>query len=98
MQRMILKELLQDWEDPDVTQYYLACCLGLIEYDKSFAVFRDSKHLFWTSNPTSELLSKMIQEMVDNHLLEFDKAENKFRWNNLSSLSRSHVAAHEIVT
>lgn len=86
MQTITLKELLQDWEDPDVTQYYLACCLGLIEYDESFAIFRDSKHLFWTRNPTSTLLWKLLREMLDNQLLEFDEEENKFRWKQVRSV------------
>jgi len=82
MEQISLKELLQDWEDPDVCQYYLACCLGLIEYDASFKVFRESKYLFWTRNPTSDLLGTLLQELRNNQLIEFDEAENKFRWNN----------------
>ncbi len=83
MQAIKFKELLQNWEDADVTQYYLACCLGLIEYDDSFRIFRDSKHLFWTRNHTSALLWKLLLEMRDAKLLEFDEDENKFRWNDL---------------
>jgi hypothetical protein len=59
---MNLKELLADWEDQDVSAYYLACCLGLIEYDSSFALFRESKHIFWTKNPTSEFLYETLQK------------------------------------
>jgi hypothetical protein len=83
MQTTRFKELLQNWEDADVTQYYLACCLGLIDYDETFTIFRGSKHLFWTRNHTSELLWKLLKEMLEDRLLEFDEEENKFRWNNL---------------
>lgn len=82
METIKFKELLQNWEDADVTQYYLACCLGLIDYDESFTTFRASKHLFWTRNPTSDLLWKLLREMLDDQLLKFDEEENKFCWNN----------------
>lgn len=78
---MRLKELLSDWEDPDITQYYLACCIGLIDYDDSFTVFRESKHIFWTGNKIQSMLRDMIESMVENRILEFDEDEVKYRWN-----------------
>lgn len=77
-----LRSLLHDWEDPDVTQYYLACCLGLIPYDDDFSHFRALKHVFWTTNSTSVVLIKLLEIMLQDGLLEFDEGESKYRWNN----------------
>ncbi len=78
---MNLKELLKDWEDQDISGYYLACCLGLIAYDSSFMVFREAKHIFWTKNPTSKMLYEMLEKMVEAEMLEFDDDETRYRWN-----------------
>jgi hypothetical protein len=86
---MTLKELLSDWEDPDITQYYLACCLGLIDYDDSFTAFRESKYIFWTGNKIQSMLYDMTESMVENRILEFDEDEIKYRWN--QSFKLSHI-------
>ncbi len=78
---MNLSELLKDWEDQDVSAYYLACCLGLTEYNPSFEEFRKTKHIFWTGNPTGDLLYKMLQTMSEINILEFDDELGKYRWN-----------------
>ena len=80
MSDLNLRILLNDWEDPDVTQYYLACCLGLLPYNDDFESFRTNKHIFWTDNTTSRCLNKMLQTMRESGLLEFDEKESKFRW------------------
>lgn len=77
---MNLKELLKDWEDQDVSAYYLACCLGFIDYDDSFAVFRESKSVFWTGNQISYFLSDALKKMLEIGMLEFN-ADNQYRWN-----------------
>lgn len=76
-----LKELLRDWEDPDVAQYYLACCVGLMPFDKEFTHFRSSKHLFWTDNAFRSFLAEILGILVVNKVLEFDENESKYRWN-----------------
>lgn len=78
---MNLKELLKDWEDQDVSAYYLACCLGVVNYDDSFAEFRKFKHIFWTSNTISNFLYKMLGKMSEAQILEFDEIKGKYRWN-----------------
>jgi hypothetical protein len=30
---MTAKELFSDWTEPDIAEYYLACLLGIMEYD-----------------------------------------------------------------
>ena len=84
---MILKEFLKDWEDQDICAYYLACCLGLIESDTSFAVFRENKHVFWSGNPTSNFLSEALRKMAEVRMLDFDDEETKYRWNKEFKLS-----------
>lgn len=81
---MTLKELLSDWTDPDIAQYYLACCIGLMNYDDSFTAFREAKHIFWTGNETQSMLHNMIETMLENRVLEFDGEECKYRWNSLT--------------
>lgn len=76
-----LRGLLKEWTDPDITQYYLACCLGLMEYDDDFVNFRKSKHVFWTKNQVGSLLIATLNVLVDNGLIEFDPNESKYRWN-----------------
>jgi hypothetical protein len=81
MNNLNLKNLLENWTDPDIAEYYLACCLGLMVYDESFTRFREAKYIFWTQNPTKILLDEMLEKMVENKLLEFDDDESKYRWN-----------------
>ena len=78
---MNLRELLEDWEDQDISAYYLACCLGLIAYDPTFKVFREAKYIFWSKNATSSFLYGMLEKMVEINLLEFDDNETQYRWN-----------------
>ena len=75
-----LKKLLDDWEDLDVAAYYLACCLGLMDYDKSFAKFREVKHVFWTGNELSDFLYEMLNQLVKLNILERND-DDFIRWN-----------------
>lgn len=84
---MILRELLLDWVDPDIAEYYLACCMGLIDFDDSFKTFRESKHVFWTGNEIEKMLNGMLETMTKNHILEFNEAKGKYRWNKSFNLS-----------
>ena len=77
---MTLKELLGDWTDFDVSQYYLACCLGLMVYDDSFDNFRKAKGVFWSQNEIGNMLFEMLRMMVGTGILEFDEEEEKYRW------------------
>ena len=77
---MNLNELLKDWEDQDISTYYLACCLGFMEYDSTFARFLESKHVFWTGNPTSNFLYEMLGKMSEIGMLEFND-NDQYRWN-----------------
>ncbi len=73
-----LREALQEWEDPDVTAYYLARCLGLIAPDVSFAA---SKPTVFTANPVSDLLYKTLEHLVRIGALEQAEDGPRYRWN-----------------
>jgi hypothetical protein len=75
-----LRKLLEDWEDQDTSAYYLACCLGLLDYDTSFENFRESKGLFWTGNLVSDFLYNTLEKMSGIGVLEFSD-DDKYRWN-----------------
>jgi hypothetical protein len=70
----------------DISAYYLACSLGLIAYDSSLKVFRESKAIFWTGNPTSDFLYKTLERMLEIEMLEFND-DNQYRWNKEFKLS-----------
>jgi len=74
-----LKTLLSKWEEYDVAQYYVGCCLGLFEYN-GLDGFRDNKSIFWTDNTTGDLLHKILQELVAAEVLELDEEQDKVRW------------------
>ncbi|MCC6328555.1 MAG: hypothetical protein IT174_08565 [Acidobacteria bacterium] len=77
-----LRQLMDDWEDPDITKYYIACVLGLFAYDADFVEFRKQKQIFWTVNPTGIVLDEITRILVSHKFLEFDDQESKFRWRN----------------
>lgn len=77
---MTLKELFSDWVEPDHAQYYLACLLGLMEYDDSFAVFRTVKSVFNTKNEMGTMLFEMMEKLVEGGLLESNEY-TQYRWN-----------------
>jgi hypothetical protein len=79
---MTLKELLADWTDFDVAQYYLACCLGLMVHDDSFEFLRvKAKHVFWSQHEIGNMLYNMLSMMAQVGILEFNEEDDKYRWN-----------------
>ena len=78
---MTLKELLAEWTEWDVAQYYLACCLGLMTFDNAFENFRKSKGVFWARNEVGSMLHNTLRAMAANSILEFDEEEDTYRWN-----------------
>lgn len=75
---MTLKELLKERTDFDIAAYYLACCLGLIEYEESFAKFRETKHIYWTRNRLGDLLYQTLEKLVELEIL--DKNDDGYQW------------------
>ena len=87
MSVLSLRDLLRDWEDFDVTKYYIACSIGLVKYDAEFREFRRLKHYFWTDSPSTEILNKILRELVNAGVLEFNPDEIMYRWVNGNELS-----------
>ena len=38
-----IQELFDDWVEPDAAEYYLACLLGIMHYDDSWIVRKNSR-------------------------------------------------------
>jgi hypothetical protein len=79
-QHRTLKRELEQWQDVDVAMYKLACVLGLMEYDNDLGTFRDNKHIFWTDNPTGNMLYKILRALHEAGFLESDTEGQKYRW------------------
>ena len=75
---MTLKEKLNDWTDLDVAQYELSLVLGIFTPEQSFQ--SELKHVFWSNNPTGNMLYNMILDLVERGYLEFDEDEYRVRW------------------
>ena len=75
-----IEELFENWEDFDVAQYYLACLLGLMDYDETWDEFRRVKGVFWTNNKIGNMLCNMLEKMVESKILEKNE-DSEFRWN-----------------
>ena len=84
-----LKEALADWEDPDVTAYYVGRCLGIIDHNVAFAA---SKPLVLTSNPVADLLYETLNRLVKIQALEYDSEELRYRWNSSFKLDENQIA------
>lgn len=82
------QNLLNEWEDQDVTRYYLACCLGLVDYDDGFVNFRNAKHIFWTKNQTNIMLDEILETMLEKKIIEFDEEHSKYRWNSVINFDK----------
>ena len=80
---MTLKELLKDWTDYDIAEYYLACCLGIMKYDAEFkpqSEYSIAKSVFWTGNPLGDSLYAILEKLVEVGVLEKDD-DSLFKWN-----------------
>ncbi|MEO1291087.1 MAG: hypothetical protein AAFV93_25410 [Chloroflexota bacterium] len=76
-----LKNELSDWTDIEVAEYCLARCIGLlIDTNLSFQV--TYKAIFFTNNPVSNMLTKILDELVELGCLEKrDEPDWQYRWN-----------------
>ena len=72
-----LKEHLKDWCDFDVAELALAQCLGLMSTD--WKVY-DAKWVFWSANPTGDMLKKILDMLVVQGVLERSEDE-QYRFN-----------------
>lgn len=58
----ILRDSLKEWVDFDGAMPVRARCLGIM--GEEVATIRDAKPTFWTENPTSSLLLRILDELV----------------------------------
>ena len=73
-----LKDLLADWTDVDVAEFYLARCLGIMGSD--VPTMASAKHVFWSANPVGDTLYEILQHLVRIGVLEHDEDESRYRW------------------
>jgi len=59
---MTLKKLLGDWEESDVAQYWVVCCLGLMNYDASFMNFRQGNIFFGLGIKYQTILKEILEK------------------------------------
>ena len=76
-----LKEFLENWTESDIAMYYLACSLGLMEYQERFGEhFRSVKGVFAVQNELGTMLYQMLEQTTENGLLE-KREDWDYRWN-----------------
>ncbi len=77
---LTLKDTLKEWADQDGAMFELARCLGVIPSDADFI---GTKGLWWSNNPTGNLMHEMLQSLTKLGALEFRVApsDDQFRWN-----------------
>ncbi len=77
-----LKSRLAEWTDWDVAGYHLGAALGMLpEWPDNDVWPADKKWIFWSSNPTGDVLSEMLRSMVRLGFLELDEEEHRLRYN-----------------
>jgi hypothetical protein len=79
MATQALKDQLADWTDFDFAAFYLSQHLGLLspEIEK----MAGAKWVFWSANPIGDALGRILEELTELGVLEYDPEELRFRWN-----------------
>jgi len=79
---MTLKEYLLDWRDRDVAAYCLGITLGIFPVSSGdfWEGFREYKHIFWCNGHTGDLLDKILMELWQIDILEWNDDKEAFRW------------------
>lgn len=78
---MTVKVLFDDWIEPDVAEYYLACLLGIMPYEEDLnKYFLKVSGVFNTNNKVSRMLFNILEEMVRGEILE-KRDDYEYRWN-----------------
>lgn len=78
-----LKERLKDWTDADLAMYELTTVLGMTpEFgtEPGKDPWNNLKYIFWSANPTNEMLFHLLESLVQIGVLEMSD-EPQFRWN-----------------
>ncbi len=80
MRKIEIENLFQDWVEPDVAHYYLACLLGLMKFNSTQEGWIKVKGVFNTNNPVSSVLFEMLETAVASKMLEKND-DLQYRWN-----------------
>ncbi len=77
-----IQELFEDWIEPDIAEYYLACMLGIMEYHENSNIeyHRKVKGVFAVASKLGTALFKMLEQMVEGGMLE-KRDDWDYRWN-----------------
>ena len=76
-----LKEALSEWCEVDSAMWALAILLGLMTPETDYQ--GSAKHVFWSNNPTGNMLSDFLTRLVELGVLEYrdTEADYEYRWN-----------------
>lgn len=75
----MLKEMLPDWRDFDVAAHAVAVSFGLMPADWDW-VLVNAKRVFWTDNPTGNMLHNVLELLVEAKVLEKNE-DDQYRYN-----------------
>lgn len=78
---MTAREMFSEWTDFDIAEYYVACLIGLCEYDETGATFRDSKSVYNTSNGVGNMLYRILKDLTEGGVLMFDSDLGQYKFN-----------------
>lgn len=74
-----LKIYLSEWTDIDISAWYLAIVLGILEDQNSFS---NNKWVFWSENSLGNSLFKFLDDLVKiGVLLKRDEPDFQYKWN-----------------
>lgn len=75
-----LKQRFKDWTDIDFAMFDLAQIVGVMEKDMNFSL--EAKSIFWSNDPLTISLHKILDELVSLGVLEFrDEPDLQYKWN-----------------
>jgi hypothetical protein len=75
-----IRNLFADWVEPDVSLYYLACLLGIMELDQTQEGWIRVMPVFNTNNVVSRALYGLLEQAVGCQMLERNDLD-QYRWN-----------------
>lgn len=77
-----LKDLLNDWTEPEDAASFLAGLLGVITYDGDIKDYfsKNKIGIFYTNNKTSKMIYHILEQMAEIGVLEKED-DWAYRWN-----------------
>jgi hypothetical protein len=67
--QLSIDQLFADWVEPDISQYFLACLLGLMQYDDDLKEWRRARVVFDVRNDLGTALYRILEELVKAEVL-----------------------------